>query len=59
MSVVSRMILSESDLELGVLDLQRRNPGDVAGRGIVPGSSKTRIAFKIGKLSSNARRDRR
>lgn len=58
MSVVSSMIPSESDLELGVLDLQRRNPGDVAGRGIVPGSSRTRIALKHGIPSSDARQEK-
>lgn len=59
MSVVSSMIPSESDLGSGVLDLHRRNPGDIAGRGIVPGSTDSRIALKNRKPGSDARWDTR
>lgn len=59
MSMVSSMIPSESDLGSGALDFHRRNPGDVAGRGIVPGSTKASVALKSRKLGSDARWDTR
>lgn len=59
MSVVSSMIPSEGDLGSGLLDLHRRNPGDVAGRGIVPGSAKASVALKNRKPGSDARWDTR